>query len=189
MSVVGAGFAAFVVSGFQNPSLPAMTMMGGGRLWMLPALSPIRWFWAFMLTNEAQFMPPLFAELSQGALSLQGYDLDYLGQCTLDGVPHQPGVITLKDAWLANRGWVCSPSHMILLGVIFRTVAAIALLVKVQAHTSAFAKFFAQSDSGIWKLAGDLFKGVVGFVMVLVFLAQLTVFGFEKVRLMDFFSS
>eukprot|EP00928_Gymnodinium_smaydae_P009120 TRINITY_DN13373_c0_g1_i2.p1 TRINITY_DN13373_c0_g1~~TRINITY_DN13373_c0_g1_i2.p1 ORF type:complete len:1098 (+),score=153.07 TRINITY_DN13373_c0_g1_i2:96-3296(+) len=52
MSAVVSSFIAFCMSGIYQPQLNVMAAMFNGRGWMIPALSPIRWLYGYLLTHE-----------------------------------------------------------------------------------------------------------------------------------------
>merc|ERR1712176_1451932 len=66
MSAVVSAFLGFCVAGIYSPELWQIANKVGGRGWMIPALSPIRWYWAYLLTAEAHLLSPLTAEGASG---------------------------------------------------------------------------------------------------------------------------
>lgn len=180
MTAVVLTFVCFCVSGVYQPQLPEIAAMLNGRAWMIPALSPVRWFWGFLLTQEVSFLTDITRHGAQGTLRWKGYDLDFLGECdsTTSGIDSK--VQTLPQAWEKNRAWVCSVSEMILLGVVFRFLACVCLILCVNAQTSGWARFFGQSKHGLWKLAGHLFMLLLGSFMALFLFAEIYAFGIVK---------
>jgi len=186
MSAVVATFFAFCVSGVYEPKLPEMAAMFDGRGWMIPALSPIRWFWGYLITGEAEHLTRVSREGAGGQLWSMGYDLNFLGDC--GGVRMGPGLKgfpSLRDSWTAGRGWVCSVSEMLLLGILFRFIAAICLVVYAKSEASGWAQFlgtpWAQKTSaevGVWKaLAGKIFTLILGAFMTMLLLAEIWILG------------
>eukprot|EP00913_Durusdinium_trenchii_P028752 g26965.t1 len=147
---------------------------------MVPALSPVRWLWGYYITAEMPRLSPLSRTGAAGAMRSKGYDLQYLGDCqnSLDR-----SVETLQQAWIENRGWVCSPAPLLLLGILFRFLAGCCLLLYVSAQTSGWARFFAQSEMGAWKLAGKFFALLVGASLVIFLFAEVWVFGSQELHL------
>merc|ERR1719379_857474 len=101
---------------------------------MIPAMSPIRWFWGYLLTAEAQLWTDVLKQGAAGRLSDKGYDLRYLKRCGI-GVPDKKAV-RLPQAWASRQGWVCTVSEMLLLGLLFRTTAVVCLLLYTSAQSS-----------------------------------------------------
>jgi len=169
MSAVVASFIAFCVSGVYQPQLPEITGYMDGRGWMVPALSPLRWLWAYLLTAESHYLTPVTRMAMSGSLAGKGYKLHYLA-CP------DVGDVTLKDAWLHGRCWVCSVGPMLLLGVLFRFLAGLCLIVTVSAQTSGWTRFLARSEAGAWKLFGRLFVSLFITFLVLFLLSEVWVF-------------
>jgi len=181
MSMVVTAFISFCVSGVFQPLLPEMAALFGGRGWMVPAMSPVRWFWGYLLTSEMRYLTPLSRQYGGGTLRWRGYDLQFLDSCSVDDVPFVSGVVTLRDAWMHNHGWVCSTVDMLLLGVMFRFLAGICLVFYIHAHTSKMAQFFGQSDKGFKKLLGKLFTLVVASFMMILLFCEVWMFGVMKI--------
>lgn len=178
MAAVVSAFVSFCVSGVYQPQLPQMAVMFHGRGWMIPALSPVRWFFGYLLTSEVQHLTPLARDLFRSNLHAKGYDTRYLAECTESplGISDR-SILSMREAWLSGRGWVCSVSQMLLLGLMFRFLAGVCLVLYVFGHTSGWARFFGQSEAGAWKLAGRLFMLLVGAFLALFFFAELWIFG------------
>ncbi|CAJ1363814.1 unnamed protein product, partial [Effrenium voratum] len=178
MSAVVTSFLSFCTAGVYQPQLNEMALMFHGRGWMVPALSPVRWLWAFLLTAEVPNLTELSRRGAAGAMASKGYDLAYLNDCkdSLVGIQDQ-SVETLRQAWIENRGWVCSPAPLLLLGILFRFLAGCCLLLYVSAQTSGWARFFGQSELGAWKLAGHFFALLVGSFLTMFLFAEVWVFG------------
>lgn len=188
MTVVVVSFVSFCVSGLQKPHLPEMSTFLGQRGWIIPALSSVRWFWGYLLTAEMRYLTPLSRQF--GNLESLGYDLKYLDKCSLEGVDGgDRGYVTLHDAWVSGRGWVCSSSDMLLLGIMFRFLAGICLLLYIHAHTSRMAQFFGQSDKGFKKYLGKLFTITVAAFMTLILLAVVWIFGVRNLNIMQLFKN
>jgi len=183
MCAVVSSFLAFCMSGIIQPALPEMAAMFAGRGWMIPALSPVRWMYGYLLTHEVRFQTPLTLSNARGFLETRGYDLDFVHECLHDplGIT-EDSIGSLQEAWLHSRGWVCSVGEMLLLGIIFRFLAGLCLSLQVQAQTSGWARFFGQSDRGAWKLAGHLFTLVVGSFLLLFLFAEIWIFGIVKLH-------
>lgn len=188
MSAVVASFMSFCVAGVYQPQLPAMAIMLKGRGWMVPALSPIRWFWAFLLTHEVPHLEQISLEGARGSLRDKGYDTQYLEECTsswllrVGTAGSGASASTLKQAWIENRGWVCSTSELLLLGIMLRFLAGLCLVLYVNAQTSGWARFFGQSEVGAWKLAGNLFALLLGSFLALFLFAEVWVFGISRLE-------
>merc|ERR1719321_1246435 len=105
MAAVVSSFIAFCVAGVYQPQLPQIAAYLNNRGWMVPALSPIRWLWGYLLTAESTFLTPVTRSLSGGMLDWKGYDLQYI-DCPAPG--EHDHILTLKDAWTSGRCWVCS---------------------------------------------------------------------------------
>lgn len=178
MSAVVTSFLSFCTAGVYQPQLNEMASMFEGRGWMVPALSPVRWLWGYLLTAEVPNLTPLTLEGSAGTLRGKGYDVEYLHDCknSMVGIQDQ-AVRTLQEAWLDNRGWVCSTAPLLLLGILFRFLAGCCLLLYVSAQTSGWARFFGQSELGAWKLAGHFFKLLVGSFLIIFLFAEVWIFG------------
>eukprot|EP00439_Symbiodinium_sp_Y106_P024247 s5997_g2.t4 len=178
MSAVVTSFLSFCTAGVYQPQLNEMASMFEGRGWMVPALSPVRWLWGYLLTAEVPNLTPLTLEGSAGSLRGKGYDVEYLHDCknSMVGIQDQ-AVRTLQEAWLDNRGWVCSTAPLLLLGILFRFLAGCCLLLYVSAQTSGWARFFGQSELGAWKLAGHFFKLLVGSFLIIFLFAEVWIFG------------
>lgn len=177
MTAVVASFLSFCVAGVYQPQLPEIAAQLNGRGWMIPALSPVRWLFGFLLTAETGHLTAITRTGSAGTLRGKGYDLKYLEQCTSSALGVDGNIFTLQQAWENNRGWVCSTAPLLLLGVIFRFLAVICLMLYVHAQTSGWARFFGQSDVGAWKLAGRLFALLVGSFLALFLFAEVWTFG------------
>ncbi|CAK9010778.1 unnamed protein product [Durusdinium trenchii] len=184
MSAVVTSFLSFCTAGVYQPQLNEMAAMFDGRGWMVPALSPVRWLWGYYITAEMPRLSPLSRTGAAGAMRSKGYDLQYLGDCqnSLVGIQDR-SVETLQQAWIENRGWVCSPAPLLLLGILFRFLAGCCLLLYVSAQTSGWARFFAQSEMGAWKLAGKFFALLVGASLVIFLFAEVWVFGSQELHL------
>eukprot|EP00929_Paragymnodinium_shiwhaense_P036784 TRINITY_DN19684_c0_g1_i1.p1 TRINITY_DN19684_c0_g1~~TRINITY_DN19684_c0_g1_i1.p1 ORF type:complete len:1165 (+),score=190.46 TRINITY_DN19684_c0_g1_i1:56-3550(+) len=182
MCAVVSSFVAFCMSGIYEPSLPVMASMMGGRGWMIPALSPIRWLYGYLLTHEATLVTPLTLQGASWQLLTRGYDTQYLGLCTQNTHLPASSENTLQQAWARNDGWVCSISQMVLLGIMFRYLAGICLILNVNAQTSGWARFFGQSEAGLWKLAGKLFSLLLCTFLALFFFAEMYVFGIVRLH-------
>eukprot|EP00931_Biecheleriopsis_adriatica_P041446 TRINITY_DN23686_c0_g1_i1.p1 TRINITY_DN23686_c0_g1~~TRINITY_DN23686_c0_g1_i1.p1 ORF type:complete len:1139 (+),score=184.49 TRINITY_DN23686_c0_g1_i1:38-3418(+) len=179
MSAVVTSLLSFCTAGVYQPQLNDMAAQFDGRGWMVPALSPIRWFWGYLLTQEVPYLTELSYMGAQNNLRWKGYDPHYLHECSgsLAGNIRDASVKTLRQAWLEDRGWVCSTAPLLLLGVLFRFLAGVCLLLYVSAQTSGWARFFGQSEMGIWKLVGNLMALLVGSFMMLFFFAEVWIFG------------
>jgi len=184
MSAVVTSFLSFCTAGVYQPQLNEMAAMFDGRGWMVPALSPIRWLWGYYLTAEVPRLTPLTRQGAEGKMRSKGYDLNYLSNCknSLTGM-QDDSVATLQQAWLENRGWVCSPAPLLLLGILLRFLAGCCLLLYVSAQTSGWARFFARSEMGAWKLAGHFFTLLVGSALTIFLFAEVWVFGSEHLHL------
>lgn len=182
MCLVVISFLCFCVAGVYQPQLPEMAAYFGGRGWMIPAMSPVRWLFGFLLTAEVSHLTDISRRGAAGSLSHKGYDLKYLDQCTSSTLGMDISTYTLKQAWLEKRGWVCSPAPMLLLGVIFRFMAGLCLMLAVYAQTSGWARFFGQSSVGSWKLAGKLFSLLIGFFLAVFLIAEIWSFGLLRMN-------
>ncbi|CAE7637750.1 ABCG25, partial [Symbiodinium pilosum] len=178
MSAVVTSFLSFCTAGVYQPQLNEMAGMFNGRGWMVPALSPVRWLWGYLLTAEVPNLTPLTLKGAAGQLASKGYNVDYVYDCknSMVGVQDQ-SVRTLQEAWLDDRGWVCSTAPLLLLGILFRFLAGCCLLLYVSAQTSGWARFFGQSELGAWKLAGHFFKLLVGSFLIIFLFAEVWIFG------------
>lgn len=174
MAAVVSAFISFEVSGVYQPQINEITGYLNDRGWMLPALSPLRWLWAYLLTAESTFLTDATKLIMKGQLKFKGYDLDYI-QCQ-----EERSIFTLKQAWDSNHGWVCSVAPLLILGVLFRFLAGLCLIIYVNAQTTGWAKFLAQSEAGVWKLIGNLFHMLVGTFLVLLLFSEVWVFGVLK---------
>lgn len=182
MTCVVSAFVSFCVSGVYSPELPQLAALFGGRGWMVPALSPIRWLWGYMLTNEAKVLNKLTKQNGASAFKLRGYDLDKLTECQSLLVSTDSSTLTMKDAWIDNNGWVCSVSELLLLGVMFRFLAAVCLLMRVNSQSTGFSEFFVHSAQSGGKLAGMLFTALmISFVLLCLF-AEVWVFGILRLQ-------
>jgi len=177
MCGVGSSVIAFCMAGSFNPLLPDLVGMLGGRGWMLPALSPVRWLYGFLLTAEAGHLTEFSRSVYEDHLRQAGYDLSHLDMCQANLLGRKETDHTLKQDWLEGRGWVCSAAPMLLLGIIFRFLAGLCLLLYVGGQTSGWARFLAQSNAGAWKLLGRLFALLVFTFLALFFFAEIWVFG------------
>jgi len=177
MFAVVISFVAFCVSGVYQPQLNEITLYFNERGWMVPALSPIRWLWGYLLTNEAQYLTEATRLISEEPLRYKGYDLAYI-DCPLD---KRHKILTLCAAWKSNRAWVCSVAQMLLLGVMFRFLAVLCLTFRINAQTSGWGRFFGQSGAGAWKFTGNLFTLLVGTFLGLFLFAEVWVFGILKI--------
>mmetsp|Transcript_14822 Transcript_14822/g.34664 ORF Transcript_14822/g.34664 Transcript_14822/m.34664 type:complete len:486 (-) Transcript_14822:72-1529(-) len=180
MSAVVSSFISFCVAGVYQPQLPEIAAMLDHRGWMIPALSPVRWLFGFLLTAEATQLTEIARQGSKGALANKGYDLKYLDQCTSSLLGVDESSKTLQQAWESNRGWVCSTAPLLLLGLIFRFLAGLCLMLYVHAQTSGWARFFGQSNVGLWKLVGHLFTLLVGSFLTVFLFAEIWTFGILK---------
>lgn len=182
MCAVVLSFIAFCMCGVNDPPLSQMSSMFNGRGWMIPALSPIRWHFGYMLTNEARQLTELTKQGASWTLLLKGYDLQWLDEC--DGGRVKTGdqaVFMLGEAWVQNRGWVCSIAPLLLLGVIFRFLAGVCLVLVVNAQTSGWARFWGTSEAGLWKIAGHLLVLLMGTFVALFLFAEVYVFGIVEI--------
>lgn len=181
MTAVVAAFVSFCVSGVYQPQLPEMASYFGGRGWMIPALSSVRWFWGFLLTAEMRSLTELSKRYGESQLRDRGYDLQYLEGCSTEGIDWGgSGVITLESLWLARRGWVCSAVDMLLLGIMFRFLAGACLILYLYAKTSRWAQFFSDSR-GRRKLWGRILMLLIGAFMLLFLLAEVWIFGIQRI--------
>lgn len=181
MAAVVSSFIAFCVAGVYQPQLPEIAAYLNNRGWMVPALSPIRWLWGYLLTAEAHFLTAVTKLITAGSLKDKGYDLDYI-DCT--GVK-DGAVKTLQYAWTTNRCWVCSVAPMLLLGVLFRFLAGLCLILHVNAQTTGWTRFLAKSEAGVWKLFGKLFQLLVGTFLGLFLFSEVWVFGIMELSFWD----
>ncbi|CAK0827454.1 unnamed protein product, partial [Prorocentrum cordatum] len=117
MCGVGSSVIAFCMAGSFNPLLPDLVGMLGGRGWMLPALSPVRWLYGFLLTAEAGHLTEFSRSVYEDHLRQAGYDLSHLDMCQANLLGRKETDHTLKQDWLEGRGWVCSAAPMLLLGM------------------------------------------------------------------------
>jgi hypothetical protein len=101
MAAVVSAFMAFCVSGVYQPQLPEITEYFGGRGWMVPALSPIRWLWAYLLTAESHYLTAVTRLMMKGNLDWKGYHLEYLDD-DCSGL-EDGSFVTLKEAWQHGR--------------------------------------------------------------------------------------
>jgi len=185
MTAVVAAFVSFCVSGVYQPQLPEMAGYFGGRGWMIPALSSVRWFWGFLVTAEMQYLTPLSREYGGSQLKRKGYDLAYLS-CSSDEISEGPfGVITLQQMWSENRGWVCSGVDMLLLGIMFRFLAGACLILYLHAKTS-WAQFFGDADRGHSKVVGRVVMVFCGALMLLFLLFEVWIFGIQRIDFKHF---
>merc|ERR1719188_1046426 len=103
MCAVVSAFLAFCVAGAYQPLLPQIAGMFDGRGWMIPALSPVRWLYGFLITAEAPHLTDLSKAVAQWQLRNAGYDLRYLGTC-------QSNLICSKAGSMAVAGFA-PPRH------------------------------------------------------------------------------
>jgi len=178
MTAVVSSFISFCVSGVYQPQLPEIAAMAGERGWMVPAVSPVRWLYGYLLTAEAGLLKGVARNNAKDVLRSRGYDLHYLKGCTplSCGTP-DPSIRSLKEAWLANRGWVCSNAQLLLLGVLFRFLAGVCLVIYVNAQTSGWARFIGRSDAGAWRFAGHLLRLLLGAFMLLFLVGEVYLLG------------
>jgi hypothetical protein len=177
MCGVGSSVVAFCVAGVNSPMLPDLVNMFGGRGWMLPALSPVRWMYGFLITAEAAHLTEFTRSVYDKHLRQAGYDLSHFNTCQAKLLGRRETSHTMKQNWLEGRGWVCSAAPMLLLGIILRFLAGLCLLLYVGVQTSGWARFFAQSNVGAWKFLGQLFALLVFTFLALFFFAEIWVFG------------
>merc|ERR1740121_3245252 len=118
--------------------------------------------------------------------------MKYLGNCTYDGEDGttKASVVTLAEIWSMNRGWVCTGVDMILLGIIFRLLAALCLVLYMQMQTSRLSLFFGGKDaeSGTARMLGKLFTLGVGSFLVLFLFAEVWIFSVRQVDVAQLFS-
>eukprot|EP00405_Crypthecodinium_cohnii_P035959 CAMPEP_0206546060 /NCGR_PEP_ID=MMETSP0325_2-20121206/12486_1 /ASSEMBLY_ACC=CAM_ASM_000347 /TAXON_ID=2866 /ORGANISM="Crypthecodinium cohnii, Strain Seligo" /LENGTH=1144 /DNA_ID=CAMNT_0054045123 /DNA_START=389 /DNA_END=3823 /DNA_ORIENTATION=- len=186
MSMVVAGFISFCVCGTSTPTLPQLARLAGGRGWLIPGLSPVRWLWGYLLTGEMEQITPLARQYGHGPIEWRGYDMNFLGSNMYDGIRSEYGIISLRDAWQANRGWVTNTENLLLLGVMFRFVTGISMILYIYAHTSKFAQFFGQSDKGYKKLFGKLFTVLAVYFVLMLFWCEAWIFGIIKIDMHQF---
>jgi ABC-type multidrug transport system ATPase subunit len=175
MGAVVASFVSFCVAGVYEPPLPVLTSLIGGRGWMIPALSPIRWFWGYLLTAEADYLTDIVRLGAQGTLGYKGYELAYLGQCKsgLFGMPAQKGRIS--ESWKMRDGWVCSVSEMILLGLLFRFIAGVCLVLSVSAENNGMAG--KQEGISLSKLLRKIYGLLVSSLIAMFLFAEVWILG------------
>jgi len=177
MSAVVASFVSFCVAGVYKPPLPFMVSYFDGRGWMIPVLSSIRWFWGYMLTLQAKSLNPVTRGAAWGHMRDSGYDFGYLDMCRSGYKLSLDDQGSLAEAWASDRGWVCSVSQMLLLGILFRFIAGVFLLFYVSAETSGWVQFFGKSQTGVWKLVGKVTTLLIGAFMAMFLLAEIWVLG------------
>merc|ERR550532_2709143 len=73
MCAVVSSFLCFCIAGVYKPDLWVLAGDFGGRGWMIPAISPIRWFWAFLITAESHHLSPLTRQAARDTLWWKGY--------------------------------------------------------------------------------------------------------------------
>lgn len=179
MSAVVISFVAFCFSGVYEPGLQDLSAYVSGRGWVVPALSPIRWLWGYMLTAEAEHLAPVVRKYSAGPIRDKGYDLDLLEKrCSLG--------MSLQEAWLNGGGWVCSTKHLLLLGLMFRFLAAVCLLLYVFAHSSGWSRFAGSSDAGVWKHVNNFFLLLLMAYLMMFLIAEVWVMGLDDIKVGDF---
>lgn len=172
-------FISFCTSGVNTPQLPWIAAVFDGRGWVIAALSPIYWFWAYLLTAEVNGLSPGSLQLLGGSLRSKGYDVDKLQSCAGFGFENPPYKALLQK-WLDNCGWVGSLGHLLLLGVIFRYFALMCLLLYLHGKTSGLSRFFGTSQYGPWSLTnitGIFLKILIGSFVAVFLLAEAWMFG------------
>jgi len=186
MGAVALTFVSYCVSGIYTPNLPELAGYLGGRGWMVPALSSVRWFWGYLITSEAQYLTDLSRKYGADTLRMKGYDLDYL-DCNWSGLDDEGvGVVNLRQAWEHRQGCVCNGLDMLLLGLIFRFLAIICLSLHLHAKTSGWARFFGQYERGAWKLMGRLFALLVASFLAMLLIVEVWIFGIIHVSVPEF---
>lgn len=148
-------FIAFLLCGVQ-PRFAELLASSHGFMLRLMALSPVRWAWAFLLMDHvdpqsrrgSEFDNAMIRDLAGGTLDEYGMPLKYMyGNVPVLGCQNCP-TMTLEDKWLgctrfgqASRntcsespgrppnGLVCTLKHLFLLGIYYRSVALICLIV------------------------------------------------------------
>eukprot|EP00428_Durinskia_dybowskii_P007626 CAMPEP_0170302536 /NCGR_PEP_ID=MMETSP0116_2-20130129/51556_1 /TAXON_ID=400756 /ORGANISM="Durinskia baltica, Strain CSIRO CS-38" /LENGTH=319 /DNA_ID=CAMNT_0010554415 /DNA_START=93 /DNA_END=1049 /DNA_ORIENTATION=- len=171
MTAVVLAFVSFCVSGVYQPQLPEMTGYLGGEVGSSRRSAQ----------SGGSGAIPLAAKYGRGALRWRGYDLDYIDDCGYTGVNvGSDGIIALPMIWQSGRGWVCSGVDMLLLGIMFRFLAGLCLILYLHAKTSRWAQFFGQSEHGSSKLLGQLFKLLVGTFMTMFLLAEVAIFSIQR---------
>lgn len=179
MSAVVSSFVAFCFSGVYEPGLAELTGLLGGRGWVVLTLSPIRWFWGYLLTAEAHHITPVVREVATEVFMRKGYDLRYLNEC-------DPG-LDLPEAWLRGGGWVNSTVYMLMLGLMFRFLAVVFLLLAVFAHSSGWSRFAGSSNAGVWRLVNKFFLVLVVFYICMFMLAEVWIMVRDKDHFMGGF--
>eukprot|EP00811_Abedinium_folium_P005373 NODE_1494_length_2458_cov_9.576577.p1 GENE.NODE_1494_length_2458_cov_9.576577~~NODE_1494_length_2458_cov_9.576577.p1 ORF type:complete len:711 (-),score=200.36 NODE_1494_length_2458_cov_9.576577:326-2179(-) len=178
MCAVASGFCSFIVSGVYQPQLPQLAGYLWGRGWIIPALSPIRWLWAFMLTGEVSSLTDVARSPSEKALRAKGYDVSFLSECATSWRGIADGsVLTLQEAWSENRSWVCSIAHLLALGVLYRALAVACLQGIVLARTSGWLRFLGKSQAGEWRLVGWISCQFLTSLIVLFLFVEIWFFG------------
>lgn len=188
MCAVIAAFVSFCVAGVFAPTLPNLTVMLGGRGWMLPALSPVRWFVGYLITREAHFLTAITRDGASGHLGWMGYDLGQLSNsCGGDKEPsptqaqHFEQPLRLPVLWVKGRCWVCTVSEMLLLGILFRFIAGMSLILYVSGHKSGWTSFFDHSGS-FWKLMGKTYMLLMAAFMGLFLFGEIWVLGWTNIQ-------
>merc|ERR1711957_107770 len=171
MSAVCVSFLAFSVAGINQPELPQLVALVGGRGWMLPALSPIRWFWAYLHTVQMSGQSDVVKEAADGWMTAKGYSMEALEQCSSNWASADPSIFTLADAWSSAQGWVCKTDHLLFLGLLFRFVAALCLVEKVKIS----------KDTGLTNLVARAFGLLQASFFFLFLIAEVWIFGLIRV--------
>eukprot|EP00927_Polykrikos_kofoidii_P017061 TRINITY_DN17746_c0_g1_i1.p1 TRINITY_DN17746_c0_g1~~TRINITY_DN17746_c0_g1_i1.p1 ORF type:complete len:1173 (+),score=111.84 TRINITY_DN17746_c0_g1_i1:244-3519(+) len=178
MAFVGFTFVSVLFSGNHPPFIPHTLEVCQGRGWVILALNPIRWLLGFLITHEVQWLSPVSKIMSHNHLARLGYDIDKMGDClnsTLGFTDNS--VLSMKQAWGEGRGWVCSVSEMLLLGMLFRFMATLCLFVRVNYQTSGWGRFLGASNRGVWRLRSRLFLTLVATFLLMFLLAEIWLFG------------
>jgi len=125
-------FLSFLFAGIKPEAKVIASSLGGYGIFLLLA-SPVRWAmsqWLFLHVTGlgSTYMEPAFVDQADAIFTKRGYSL-HAATCP----NHTQGV---AERWANQSGWVCHSGHLLLLGILFRFIAVIALLFTSSAKAS-----------------------------------------------------
>jgi len=163
---VVASFTSFNFIGLKPT--PQVVYQSLGKYGAIPLLvSPLRWGYGYYLhlhvTGRGAPYEFVEAVLSK-PFNVRGHDI-YRRHC--------PGGKGVVDRWFDGDGWVCHPGQLILLGLLFRFIAAMVLVLTSSAHASG-GKLALGTSSIRWS---RIMSGCIKIMLAFMFLAAVLVLG------------
>lgn len=157
-------FLWFVFDGVK-PSVQVFANGLGGYGTLLLLMSPIRWALSSLVYRHvvgpgSTYLEPVAGAQVQGHFLESGFDMSKLPRRCPD---HSAGVL---QRWLDGNGWGCHSGQLFLLGILFRVLAAVCLLLRSASQASGGQLSFGSSSVLKTRLLRDALVTFLAFVLI-----------------------